>query len=91
MTYPVQREEAVSVSTESEPVMSPTQSWKSFGVRAFKTFLQGFFGTLTASGALSRFDASLFEAATIGGLAALTSFLHNWASAAEQPKATTAK
>lgn len=78
-------------AVESEVVMSSRESWKSFGIKAFKTFLQGFFGTLTASGALTTFDASLLEAASIGGLAAVASFLQNWSSAAEAPKATTGK
>lgn len=88
MTYPVQREEVVS--TESELVMSPTQSWKSFGIRAFKTFIQGATAVLLAN-ALNIFDASALEAAVTGGFGAIVSFLNNWASAAEAPKATTAQ
>jgi hypothetical protein len=74
----------------SEPVMSPAESWKSFGIRAFKTFVQGATAVLLAN-ALDIFDATAVEAAFTGGFGALVSFVNNWASAAEAPKATTAK
>lgn len=60
--------------------------FKQFGVRAFKTFIQGGTGALMASGLLNKLDISVLESAAIGGFAALISFLNNWAAAAEQPK-----
>lgn len=91
MTYPVERGEVASVVAESEPVMSQRESWKSFGIRAFKTFIQGATGALLAGGLLEDLNVSVFQSAAVGGYAALVSFAHNWSSAAEQPKATTAK
>lgn len=77
-------------AVESEPVMSQAESWKAFGIRAFKTFVQGATAVLLAN-ALNIFDASALEAAVTGGFGAIVSFLNNWASAAEAPKATTGK
>lgn len=74
----------------SEPVMSTSESWKAFGIRAFKTFIQGATAVLLAN-ALDIFDASAWEAAITGGFGAIVSFLNNWSSAAEAPKATTGK
>lgn len=76
------------VRLESEPVMSTKESWKAFGIRAFKTFIQGATAVLLAN-ALDIFDATAWEAAITGGFGAIVSFLNNWSSAAEAPKATT--
>lgn len=56
-----------------------------FGVRALKTFVQGATAVLLAS-TIGFFDASIWEAAATGGLAAVVSLLNNWASATERPK-----
>lgn len=64
---------------------SARTGWRDFGVRAAKTFVQGVTGTLLASGITPTLDASIIEAALIGGLAAVVSLLNNWASAIETP------
>lgn len=74
---------------QTEQVMTQSNSWKSFGIRAVKTWVQGATAVLLASSA-GMFDATVLEAAMVGGFAAVVSLLNNWASAAEAPKATTA-